>query len=192
MTYHNTCSPKKWSRNATNRQIVETHHRCVSSLKLNWTRVRLQHPSNVSRPVRNHCHHICKHRFVHISTFFSLLCRLISKKGKNRANFNFAPSDANAREINCLLCVFCCYQVDNSYQMMLERQHQLEQMHRQHQLQQQSRRSPMHVQGRTTRAMSPTQHIKNDMSSRQKPSNSDDTMAKRQLCKCSSLFQNFR
>lgn len=90
-----------------------------------------------------------------------------------------------------IVCGYLFYQVDNSYQMMLERQHQLEQMHRQHQLQQQSRRSPLNVQGRTVSAMSPTQHIKNDMSSRQKPSNSDEAMAKRQLCKFVTLCAYF-
>lgn len=76
--------------------------------------------------------------------------------------------------------------MDSNYQMMLERQHQLEQMHRQHQLQQ-SRRSPLHIQGRAANAISPTQHIKNDISSRQKPSGSDEP-SKRQLCKFCFIY----
>lgn len=67
---------------------------------------------------------------------------------------------------------------------MLERQHQIEQIQRHHQLQQ-SRHSPLHLQTRSISAMSPPQHIKNDLSSRQKStSSSDEPIAKRQLSKC--------
>lgn len=73
-------------------------------------------------------------------------------------------------------------QVDSNYQMMLERQHHLEQIQRQHQLQQ-SRHSPLHLQRQSLSALSPPQHIKNEMNSRQKTPSSDEPPAKRQLCK---------
>lgn len=73
-------------------------------------------------------------------------------------------------------------QVDSNYQMMLERQHHLEQMQRQHQLQQ-SRHSPLHLQRQSLSALSPPQHIKNELTSRQKPSSTDEPPSKRQLCK---------
>lgn len=78
-------------------------------------------------------------------------------------------------------------QVDSNYHMMLERQHHLEQMQRQHQLQQ-SRHSPLQKQSLS--AMSPPQHIKNDLNSRQK-SLTDEPPAKRQLCKFSSNISVF-
>lgn len=77
-------------------------------------------------------------------------------------------------------------QVDSNYQLMLERQHHLEQMQRQHQLSQ-SRHSPLHLQRPSMNAMSPPQHIKSELSAhaRPKPSDreSDQPAAKRQLCK---------
>lgn len=74
-------------------------------------------------------------------------------------------------------------QVDNNYQLMLERQHHLEQIQRQHQMQ--SRHSPLHLSRQSMTAMSPPQHIKNELSTRQKPtSDADQPAAKRQLCKC--------
>lgn len=73
-------------------------------------------------------------------------------------------------------------QVDSNYQLMLERQHHLEQIQRQHQLQ--SRHSPLQLQRQSLSAMSPPQHIKNELTSRQKPStDADQPPAKRQLCK---------
>lgn len=73
-------------------------------------------------------------------------------------------------------------QVDSNYQLMLERQHHLEQIQRQHQMQ--SRHSPLHLQRQSLSAMSPPQHIKNELTSRQKPSaDADQPAAKRQLCK---------
>lgn len=72
-------------------------------------------------------------------------------------------------------------QVDSNYHMMLERQHHLEQMQRQHHLQQ-SRHSPL--QRQSISSMSPPQHIKNDLNTRQK-SSTDEPPAKRQLCKFS-------
>lgn len=73
-------------------------------------------------------------------------------------------------------------QMDSNYQLMLERQRHLEEMQRQHQLQ--SRHSPLHLQRQSLNAMSPPQHIKNELNSRQKPSNDDDQpAAKRPLRK---------
>lgn len=83
-------------------------------------------------------------------------------------------------------------QVDSNYQLMLERQHHLEQMQRQHQLSQ-SRHSPLHLTRQSMSAMSPPQHIKSELSAhaRPKPSErdrdrdreSDQPAAKRQLRK---------
>lgn len=71
-------------------------------------------------------------------------------------------------------------QMDSNYQLMLERQRHLEEMQRQHQLQ--SRHSPLHLQRQSLSAMSPPQHIKNELTNRQKPSVDDDQpAAKRQL-----------
>lgn len=74
-------------------------------------------------------------------------------------------------------------QVDSNYQLMLERQHHLEQMQRQHQLQ--SRHSPLHLQRQSINAMSPPQHIKNDLNAHARPkpiAEADQPAAKRQLC----------
>lgn len=80
-------------------------------------------------------------------------------------------------------------QVDSNYQLMLERQHHLEQIQRQHQMQ--SRHSPLHLPRQSLSAMSPPQHIKNELTSRQKPStDADQPAAKRQLCK-SQTFTYF-
>lgn len=118
---------------------------------------------------------ICFNEDAHISMeYISWISNHKCMANKKKLNFHFVCA-----------CVFSeLAQMDSSYQMMLERQHQLEQMHRQHQLQQ-SRRSPLSVQGRAVNAISPTQHIKHEMSTRQKqPSHSDEPpMAKRQLRK---------
>ena len=73
-------------------------------------------------------------------------------------------------------------QVDSNYQLMIERQHHLEQMQRQHQLQ--SRHSPLHLSRQSLSALSPPQHIKSELTNRQKPTDdADQPAAKRQLCK---------
>lgn len=79
-------------------------------------------------------------------------------------------------------------QVDSNYQMMLERQHHLEQIQRQHQMQ--SRHSPLHPQRQSLSAMSPPQHIKNELTSRQKQTtdDADQPAAKRQLRKYLNTF----
>lgn len=75
-------------------------------------------------------------------------------------------------------------QVDSNYQLMLERQHHLEQMQRQHQIQ--SRHSPLHLPRQSLSALSPPQHIKSELTTRQKPTDdADQPAAKRQLCKYS-------
>lgn len=77
-------------------------------------------------------------------------------------------------------------QMDSNYQLMLERQHHLEQIQRQHQLQ--SRHSPLHLQRQSLGAMSPPEHIKNELNSRQKPiDDTDQPAAKRQLRKYISI-----
>lgn len=77
-------------------------------------------------------------------------------------------------------------QVDSNYQLMLERQHHLEQMQRQHQLQ--SRHSPLHLSRQSLSALSPPQHIKSELTSRQKPTDdADQPAAKRQLRKYNIL-----
>lgn len=78
-------------------------------------------------------------------------------------------------------------QVDSNYQLMLERQHHLEQIQRQHQMQ--SRHSPLHLSRQSMNAMSPPQHIKNELNNRQKPpADADQPAAKRQLCKFLSIL----
>lgn len=73
-------------------------------------------------------------------------------------------------------------QVDSNYHLMLERQHHLEQMQRQHQLQ--SRHSPLHLPRQSLSALSPPQHIKSELTSRQKPTDdADQPAAKRPLRK---------
>lgn len=104
--YHSTCFPKKWNRNETSRQTVETHHRCALNPKLNWIHVQLQHPI-ASMHVKNRCHHICKRRFVHHSHFFTIFPKSTRVlRGKNAKNRKKKKCQKSTKTKNAPPCVW--------------------------------------------------------------------------------------